>query len=75
MEERKIDNYPEEGKCPLCSSKNVYFYPMNRDDAGLTYHAKCEDCGAKYDECYDLIFAGNWNIYDKENNKYEDMPT
>lgn len=75
MDELKLDVYPEEGKCPLCGGINIIFANQDIDEAGLTYYCECEDCGARYAECYDLVFAGNWNIYDKDGNKYEDLPT
>lgn len=75
MEELETNNYPKQGICPICGSDNVAYEVSKIDEAGLTYPCECHSCGAKFDECYDLVFAGNWNIYDKDNNKYEDMPT
>lgn len=77
MEELKLDTYPEECKCPKCGSYDVYYAPFELDEDGevLTYRAECENCGTKYCECYDLVFAGQWNIVDKEGNRYEGLPT
>ena len=69
------DTYPEVGRCPLCKSYNVSFGATDIDDGGVTYECKCRDCGAYWDECYDLTFAGNWHIYDSEDNEYENLPT
>lgn len=69
------DTYPEVGRCPLCKSYNVSFGATDIDDNGVTYECKCRDCGAYWDECYDMVFAGNWNIYDSEDNEYENLPT
>lgn len=75
MEEKQLNTYPEEGKCPICGSNKIYFSGSDIDSAGLTYHAECEECGTTFCECYDLVFAGHWNIEDKEGNRYEDLPT
>lgn len=75
MEEKKLDSYPQEGKCPICGSDNVAFSTSKVNEAGLEYECTCHSCGAEFKECYDLVFAGNWNIYDKTGQKYEDLPT
>ena len=75
IEQRIPERYPKEGKCILCGSEEIEFSPAEIDEAGLTYHCTCYECGAKFDECYDLVFAGNWNIIDKNGTEYEDKET
>lgn len=72
IEQRTPERYPEEGKCILCGSVEIEFSSAEIDEAGLTYHCTCCECGATYDECYDMVFAGNWNIRDKNGTEYED---
>lgn len=68
------DTYPEPGVCPICNSNQVSFGATDVDD-GVSYECECQDCGACWDECYDMVFAGNWNIYDGDGNEYENLPT
>ena len=72
---KTLDTYPEQGKCPKCGSDDIFYETGDVDDAGFTYHATCQNCGTIFCECYDLVFAGHWNIKDKEGNEYEDLPT
>lgn len=76
MTERKLDVYPQESVCPLCQEEaDIEFDSGSVDDAGFTYYCTCGNCGATWHECYDLVFAGNWSIKDKDGNDYEDLPT
>ena len=74
-EKRELDVYPEQGKCPLCGSKNVSFLSGEVDEAGYSYQCCCDDCDGNWLESYTMVFAGNWNIQDKDGNDYEDLPT
>lgn len=69
------DTYPKQGVCPLCHSNKVSFGAMDMNESGATYERECQNCGANWDECYDIVFAGNWNIYDGDGNEYENLPT
>lgn len=52
----------QQGVCPVCDSKNINYGAMEVDGEGVCYPAQCEDCGATFHECYDLVFAGHYNI-------------
>lgn len=71
----KLDVYPQEGTCPLCQSTNVDFQSNPVDEAGFSYSCECLTCGATWEDCYDLVFAGQWNIADKKGNEFDDLPT
>lgn len=72
---KELDVYPEENKCPVCGEKENIEYQGGLDDGGYTYHCTCGNCGATYHECYDMIFAGDYCIKDKDGNEYEDLYT
>lgn len=74
-EVKQLDVYPEENKCPLCGEQEDIEYFGEKDDAGYTYHCECNKCGATYLECYNLVFAGNYAIRDKDGKTYEDLYT
>lgn len=72
---KKDLRYPVEGECPFCKSYDVDFQPAIVDDAGVTYKCECQRCHATFNQCYDMIFAGNWDIRDARGVEYEDCPT
>ena len=58
-----MTKYAKEGICPLCNSKNIEFGIAEVEfPTGVVQPCTCEDCGAKFDEWYDISFSGQWNI-------------
>lgn len=74
-DKKKLDTYPETDICPLCGSDQVEYSDGTVDHAGYSYTCECHDCKARWNECYDMVFAGCWNIVDKDGQEYEDLPT
>lgn len=52
----------EQGICPVCGSENLSYGVIDVTDVGVFYPATCEDCGANFEEHYDLTFAGHYKI-------------
>lgn len=55
-----------QGTCPICNSTNLTYGTIEITDVGVFYPATCEDCGADFEEHYNLSFAGHYKIH---NNK------
>jgi transcription elongation factor Elf1 len=70
---KKTTRKAEQNVCPICGSENISYSCGEIDETGVTYECECSYCGASFNECYDLVFAGNWNITDKDGNEYEDI--
>lgn len=51
----------EPGVCPNCGSEDVEYHPVGPidTDTGVAYRGKCNDCGAKFLEHYELTWVGN----------------
>lgn len=47
-----------EGYCPCCGSSNISYDTVKIDDDVASYPAKCDDCGATWNEDYSLNFCG-----------------
>ena len=57
----------EQGICPICNSDNIeYVGSMEITDVGVYYNAYCKDCGASFEEHYDLSFAGHYKIQENK---------
>lgn len=72
---KKLDTYPEKGKCPFCGSENLKYKDLEVTEAGVQYDATCKYCGGTFAECYDLVFAGHWELKDANGVEYEGLPT
>lgn len=72
---RQLNTYPKVGTCPVCDGEQVEIGSAVIDEAGLHHPCTCEECNATWDECYDLIFTGHWNIYTGDDEECEDLPT
>ena len=70
---KKLNVHPVEDKCPLCGSSDIEFGTAEIDDAGVSFECECKECGATFTECYNMVFAGDWNVVDKDGNEYEDL--
>lgn len=51
-----------EGICPICGSEHICYDPLEPHGEGVFYPAQCEDCGATFKECYNLIFDTHIDI-------------
>lgn len=51
----------EPGVCPNCGSEDVEYHPVGPidTDPGVAYRGKCNDCGAKFLEHYELTWIEN----------------
>ena len=57
-----------EGVCPLCNSNDIEFGVVEVEiGEGVHQPCTCNNCGATFDEWYNLEFDGQWNIYDNDN--------
>ena len=45
------------GVCPKCHSLNLTFGKRKIDDNNIFYPFTCDDCGAKGQEVYDILFS------------------
>ena len=48
--------------CPVCDSKNTDSSGSEIEGGYITYHYYCKDCGATYDEDFELVFSGFDNV-------------
>lgn len=55
-----------EGYCPCCGSSNVTHGIATIEDTVVSYPAKCDDCGATWNEDYTLNFCGVSDVYNRE---------
>lgn len=51
-----------QGICPICGSENLTYGTIDVTDMGVFYPTFCEDCGADFEEHYDLSFVGHYKI-------------
>jgi len=60
---QKEQKYYDKGRCPVCGSGNItYDGSINKDGDYIFYKAVCDNCNTKFDEYYELIYAGIENI-------------
>ena len=45
------------GVCPKCHSLNLTYGKREIDDNNILYPFTCDDCGAKGQEVYDILFS------------------
>lgn len=54
----------KEGTCPCCGSEDIEYGAFEVDmPTGIYYPCTCNECGATFDEWYNVSFEGQWNIY------------
>lgn len=58
-----------EGYCPVCGSSCINYGSMDIEDNVVSYPAQCNDCGATWNEDYELVFCGVSDVYDKDGNQ------
>jgi predicted Zn-ribbon and HTH transcriptional regulator len=46
------------GECPKCGSEDIDYDVLEIGDTYAFYPAKCEDCGQKFEENYELTYTG-----------------
>ena len=49
----------EQGTCPYCGSDEIDYDQCDHEDDMICYRATCCDCGRKFEEWYELKFAGH----------------
>ena len=52
----------KQGTCPVCGSENVKYDVLEAGENEAYYPVICEDCHATWEEYYNLIFNGCYNI-------------
>ena len=52
----------KEGVCPVCGSTNVIYDLLKIIGDKVYYPVMCEDCHTTWEEYYNLIFSGHYNI-------------
>lgn len=52
--------------CPVCGSSMVNYGSSDLNDDIMSYPCECADCGATWNEDYELVFCGISNVYDKD---------
>lgn len=62
----------EQGKCPLCGSNNLEYFPVELDGEYLSYPYTCKECGTNGEEFYYLEFTAH-RFYDKNKKQYIDL--
>ena len=50
----------EIGSCPNCKGENYDYGSNEIQDQILSYKVTCTYCGQEWDECYKMVFSGNW---------------
>lgn len=59
----KEKKYAQEGVCPCCGSENIDYGSFELDmPTGGYFECTCNECGATFDEWYDITFNSQWNI-------------
>lgn len=58
MEKENKEIVSAEGVCPICQSENVSYGVLEPDDDGIFYPVECDNCGATWNECYNIEFSG-----------------
>lgn len=54
------------GVCPNCNSENISYGSIELDGCQAYFPCECEECGTTFNECYDLDFVGNAEIFNGE---------
>lgn len=59
----------KQGVCPVCKADShiTYSYPHENDPESVYYHVDCQNCGATWDEHYDLMYQTSDNIQEPKN--------
>lgn len=60
--------FNRENTCPLCGSNNVVFDSSELDGGAMWYPCECEDCGATWQEVYEVTFNQVDEVVDKDGN-------
>lgn len=59
----KEKKYAQEGICPCCGSDDIDYGVFELDmPTGGYFECNCNECGANFDEWYDVTFNSQWNI-------------
>ena len=45
-----------ETQCPNCGSENINYYSMDIQDEGGFYPVHCQDCGALFEEWFEIKY-------------------
>lgn len=52
----------KQNTCPVCGSENIKYDALEVKENEVYYPALCKDCYATWEEYYNLIFSGHYNI-------------
>lgn len=63
MAKEEKRKFAEEGICPCCGSDDIDYGSFELDmPTGGYFECTCNECGATFDEWYDVTFNSQWNI-------------
>ena len=60
--------FNRENTCPLCGSNSIDYDASESSDNCMWYPCTCEDCGATWQEVYEVTFNQVDEVVDKDGN-------